>query len=173
MEGSCASVECFQPVTIRSTQKGRNGKRRTWPKIVSEEKKTKQNKQSAASVDYDHYRNTRIPKSNASVKSVTNDKKSMTFRQNRRVATDLVSFQFLIFFLDEEVVLCNLGLNGAEKGAALVRVHRLILETSHRKDSPAKIRPLVKNEIEGPSFSSVAGVVLWRPNAKRQQNRFC
>ena len=42
--------------------------------------------------------------------------------------THLISFEFLIFLFDEELVLCNLWLDGAEKRAALVCVHRLILE---------------------------------------------
>lgn len=42
--------------------------------------------------------------------------------------THLISFKFLIFLFDEELVLCDLGLDGAEKSAALVGVHRFILE---------------------------------------------
>lgn len=42
--------------------------------------------------------------------------------------THLVSFEFLILLVDEELVLGDLGLDGAEKRAALVRVHWLVLQ---------------------------------------------
>lgn len=45
--------------------------------------------------------------------------------------THLISFQFLVFLFDEELVLCDLGLDGAEERAALVGVHRFVLDRSH------------------------------------------
>lgn len=45
--------------------------------------------------------------------------------------THLISFEFLIFLVNEELVLGDLGLDGAEKRAALVCVHWFVLETEH------------------------------------------
>lgn len=45
--------------------------------------------------------------------------------------TNLVSFEFLIFLINEELILGDLGLDGAEKRAALVCVHWLVLETEY------------------------------------------
>lgn len=47
----------------------------------------------------------------------------------RNVAeTHFISFKFLIFLFNKELVLCNLWLDGAKKRAALVCVHWFILE---------------------------------------------
>lgn len=54
--------------------------------------------------------------------------------------THLVSLEFLIFLVNEELILGDLGLDGAEKRAALVCVHRLVLETQ-RRDCVQNSRP--------------------------------
>lgn len=55
--------------------------------------------------------------------------------------TNLISFKFLIFLFNEELVLCDLWLDGAEKSAALVGVHRFILEEGWTEISPFRNRP--------------------------------